>query len=209
MPPLQPVEGVAKVTFHHTLIGVNIVNRIHVWAGTSAAWTQPELDALSAAAFAAWGGNVMVPLNSHLILNECVAQDLSSTGFLSSTHTGSVAGGESSAPDGNNVACCVSLHEPNRYRGGHPRIYLSGISPDNRSDGKTWTSGFQTSVQTKMQAFLTAMTGISLPGGRSTTPGVVHRTLHGAVLTPPRFYSTLTCSVDSRVDSQRRRLGKA
>lgn len=33
-----------------------------------------------------------------------------------------------------------------RFRGGHCRTYLPGITPDNTSDGRTWTTGAQTDL---------------------------------------------------------------
>lgn len=111
-----------------------------------------------------------------------------------------------------NVALVVSWAINKRYRGGHPRTYLTGQDGALTSNSRTWTAAFQTTAQTQGNAFLTAVNAMTAGSFGPYTLGSVNYWVYGAH--PPQlrgsgvFYPFQSATVHPRVDTQRRRLGK-
>lgn len=118
---------------------------------------------------------------------------------------GSVSGGALPA----NCACCISWKIGRHYRGGHPRMYLPGLPLSSISGAYTFDSTFLgdiASAATAYHDFLEALT----PGDGVTSVehGAVSFVDDGAWRTPPLFQRINDVRVDSRIDTQRRRLGR-
>lgn len=108
------------------------------------------------------------------------------------------------------IALALSWKISAHYRGGHPRTYLCGIRVLDLASVSTFASSYLTAASAGADAFHTGLEDIT-PGTGSITAvehGVVSFVDSGEWRTPPIFRRIVSSSVDSRIDTQRRRLGR-
>lgn len=107
------------------------------------------------------------------------------------------------------VAACISWPLAFHYRGGHPRTYLAGLPASAYGSNTTWDVDWRNDAETAARSFHMAVETLGPIGGMETIEhGVVSFVLDGAWRTPPVFRRIQTdAHVDSRIDTQRRRLG--
>jgi hypothetical protein len=170
--------------------------------------TQTEMDALATAVRNAWK-STFLPLQANgYQLGQVLCEQLATIGGLTSVATGADSGGDISSGNlPNQVACCVSWLENAHYRGGHPRTYVGGFKQGVMADTVNFSATFRTQMQTAAVNYLAAVNAAA--GGNVWHLGCVH--YHGKVLTAPgvpRFLPFTGSTVNSRIDTQRRRLGK-
>lgn len=109
-----------------------------------------------------------------------------------------------------NVAICVSWPLAVHYRGGHPRTYLPGVTQASLDGTTRVLAAYASDVATRANQFHTAMEVIP---PTATVSSVEHGTMSFQSKkqwrTPPVFRRiALGAHVDTRLDSQRRRLGR-
>lgn len=154
MPALPPVPGVIRVVQKHTLQeDVDVVNHQY-FSYSSAAPIQADLDSLATAAWTSWNTNLMALLAAELIHTDTIATDLGSALGLQSIHTGTLAGSDATATLGAGTALVVKFHVRRRYRGGHPRNYLAGVTQQHLADVQTWTAGTLTAFTDGFDAYI-------------------------------------------------------
>lgn len=119
-----------------------------------------------------------------------------------------VAGGNNITPAPANVAMCISWHISPHYRGGHPRTYLTGFGGNQIANPTTWEASTLLAIDSAAAAFHGDLESITATGIASTEHGIVSFVRGGEWRTPPVFYRISEGHVDSRIDSQRRRLGR-
>jgi len=132
------------------------------------------------------------------------------TGFqLHSRLSPSVSGtfvGATSAPA--NVAAVVSWDIARSYRGGHPRTYLGGVAAAALQDENSFTGTYLTTLSDDAAEFLAAVNALASVGGPWHL-GTLSRIRNHVAIDPPIFEEYLGAFVDSRCDTQRRRLGRS
>lgn len=108
-----------------------------------------------------------------------------------------------------NVAACVTWHVAAHYRGGHPRSYICGIPQAAQLHVRSFLDEFVGELADAMQAFHVAAEGLGpYTGIASVEHGTVSFVNDGSWRSPPIFRRFVrTPRVDTRIDSQRRRLG--
>lgn len=121
-----------------------------------------------------------------------------------------VLGGVSGLGYPANVACGITWPIAAHYKGGHPRNYLCGIPVAAGGTTKFFDNDFVSSVAEAAQAFHTAWESLTGYSGIATLEhGVVSFVDGGAWRAPPIFRRIMDgASVDKRIDTQRRRLGR-
>lgn len=109
-----------------------------------------------------------------------------------------------------NVAACVTWNIAPVYRGGHPRTYIAGALSSYQAAVNTWTTAAQTQLKNRADDFHTALEQMGPIGGGIATVehGIISFQRAKQWRTPPVFYRINGASVDVRIDSQRRRLGR-
>lgn len=209
MPPLPPLPGAVRIRIQQSMAGVNLQQVQHaIRSGAQVPWTQADVDVLAGNVRAVWVNN-FIPLQvTALTLGSVVVEDLSSATGPVGTATGSTAGTDAGAPLSANAAACISWKINRRYRGGHPRMYVGGIAQTRLSNANTWLPAFVTAVDAAAEAFRTAVNATVLSGGGNAQLAVVHYRANGLPLVPPQASLISSAVVDTRVDSQRRRLGR-
>lgn len=201
-----------------TLIGLNQGtpwnNKIHV-SYTGGAPTSSDLFALNTGLQAAWVANFAPLCQAAVTLNSIISLDLTNrtSATATSTFTTPSAGTRAGTAMPSQVACVISWHVNFRYRGGHCRTYLpAGVLADVTS-GHLWTSAFILAANNAATGFLGDVADITStshdfalimlsyyfkpPGGTA-----------GTLRTVPEAFPVESGHVRSRVDTQRRRLGK-
>src|SRR4029453_7651114 len=132
MPPLKPVQGVARIAARGTANGQAVVNIFHVSkeavpGGTMLPWSQAEVTAFATAFDGFYKGRFASSLNSVYSGDDIHVVDLTSpTGyeaFVANTCNGSSVG--TNFPQ--SAAACITWKIARHYRGGHPRTYIGPL----------------------------------------------------------------------------------
>lgn len=194
------------------------LNQTHPWANvfflkyTGVAPTDVQLNTLCSSIGSLWATTFGTRLLASTSLTNVIAQDLtnaqSANGVDGTTRTATGAAGTALPVS---VAMCITWHVNSRWRGGHPRTYLSGLSGNDIQAGNQWTSASTTSMRTQATAFRTGLNGLTAAGNSWSFVCLRrHETksdgTHSPIV-PPRPLPIVSELVDQRIDSQRRRLG--
>lgn len=210
MPALQPAPGIIRVVVEQSLGSAPVANVLHFRRSNGSAdpWDQDDLDSACDVIRRAWVDNILPYQHSSLVLGTVVAQDLSSDMGLAGVAEGSDQGSITGVTLPASVAVCVSVREQLRYRGGHGRIYLAAGDAGSLQDSTSWGVDFRNFVRAAMEAWDAQIKATVAADGTHPVYGILHRVRNGQTLPTPAFNPALGFYVDSRVDSQRRRLGK-
>jgi hypothetical protein len=168
----------------------------------------------------AWGAQIAPLCQAGVTLTALTYTDLSSTVGVQYTATlpTPIPGTRTGTAMPTSVAMALSWRVPNRYRGGHGRIYVpAGVTADVAS-GRTWSGAFNTLASNNAATFRTTLEGMSV--GTVQMNLIVLSYFFGSHKTPedphpapvprgtPLAMRVLSARVRTRVDTQRRRLGK-
>lgn len=163
MPPMPSVPNVIKLELRYAdLHDSNIVNRLF-WRydssggaptnGDLATWLGGVSAAYTAAPCTTWK-------SSSERLTELVATDLSSpTGAVASLAC-DIVGLATGSPMGAAICFLASFLIARRYRGGHPRMYISGPTSISAGDAETLTPAATSGVQTDWTDFFSAVSAV-------------------------------------------------
>jgi len=169
-------------------------------------FTQAEVNAVAGNFRSAWVSNFLPQQNAVVTLTNVDAIDLTdiigAVGTATGSNNGAIAGTAMPA----NIAACVSWKEARHYRGGHARTYVVGPgSTATPLNTRTWGAAFVTAMASAASAYRLAVAASA--AGRAGSMVVVHRTIGGETVPSPLPGVIIGQSFDSRIDSQRRRLG--
>lgn len=106
------------------------------------------------------------------------------------------------------VSACISWNVSLYYRGGHPRTYLTGHTYDQIGTEREWSSDFRDQAQTAAFNLLTAVNGLSPFDVTVVELGMLSYVFDGDWRDTPLFVPFNDATVDLRIDTQRRRLGR-
>lgn len=214
MPALPPAPGVVKIIVKQTLGGVNVFNVLHASAGDSSGYTQDTLQRLATAVRSAWVTNVIPLQGSKMTLGDVTVQDLWADTAGEASQTGTTVGAQASTLPAN-VAVCWSWKIARRYRGGHPRTYIAAIPYAHELEPNSLTSTARTSHQNAAGAVRAAVNAVLADDGVALFQLGQLSYYKGknadgtpALRPSPLFDGFTGVSVDDRLDSQRRRLGR-
>jgi hypothetical protein len=190
-----------------TFGGANWANVHHITFGTDFL-TAAAASALATGFRNAWNAQIYARLHSSVTLQSVTVQDLGSDLGAIGVNSTPASGIQSGTANAANVALCVSWQHGRHYRGGHPRTYYPGTITTDMTNPTTWAATTLSSWQTTINAYLAAINALSGSGYGPVALSVVHYKMHGSVLADPLVDPITGASIDSRIDSQRRRLGK-
>jgi hypothetical protein len=209
MPALKPVPGVAKVVLTLTAGGSNLQHVMHFAMGVSPRpFTLQEIQSVANNFSSKYRQFFLPVLGTAVTFVRTDAFDLiDETGAEASDLTTAAGGTTGTDTLPLNVAMCITWNIQNRYRGGHPRTYLGGLNQSRLGTLKQWNQTFATAVGTAANDFLEEINFLSI-GGQPGRLGHVARYRAKSELPEPFFIAWNSATVDLRVDSQRRRVGK-
>lgn len=207
MPALPFVPGVAKIIVKQTIGSVNVFNILHADGGAGTGWTSTELNSLASAVRSAWVTNVLPLQHTQLNLNDVQTIDLASDTGPSGVATGANAGTATLNYLSANAAVTWSWTISRRYRGGHPRTYIAGIPFSAITNPNSITATAQSAHAAAAAAIRTAVNGVTTSAGTAKL-ACVHYYRNKVLLSTPLVSQITGVTVDTRIDSQRRRLGR-
>jgi len=211
MPPKPAVADVFRCAVRTTRSGRDQVNVFYLHGILRSGffgYDQVDADAVALGVFNAYHDNLLPQLTTDTTLDDCTAVDLTNNTGVVGVHSGSGSGGLAGVALPSNVALCVSWRESLHYRGGHPRSYMGGVSGTFLADPRHVTTSFAGIMSTAALAFRTAVNALTSTAASSYKLSGVHYRLADAVQTPPLVKDITGVLVNTRLDSQRRRLGK-
>lgn len=210
-PRPRPPNRSCKLTFSGSFEEAQWQNVMWLYLTGSGEITQGDLEGVAGGASNAFGVHFMPVLStlSLLTTTEVVLYD-SVDGDLVAITDSAVAGSDDSASMPANVAACISWQIRSHYRGGHARTYLCGIGAAAAGTTTSWTGSYVGSLSSVSNAFHADLEGLGPIGGGIDTVehGIVSFQTNNAWRTPPIFRRIISGRADSRVDTQRRRLGR-
>jgi hypothetical protein len=156
MPPLPPVAKVIKFTFLSQQ-GSNSRIFNHLFFAYSGTLSLADLITLVTTARTAWQTNITTIQITSVALLQVTGTDLSTPSSPTNTQTSTTVGtnGGAHLPDGTSMVIQLKINR--RYRGGHPRLYLFGLSQAGLSTDNTWTPSYLASFVNGIQAVITAI----------------------------------------------------
>lgn len=132
----------------------------------------------------AWNTNLAPLLHTSHVLTSVTGTDLSSNvapqGVNSTTSTGTLAG--TALPDG--TALIIKFKINKRYRGGHPRFYMSGQQVGSLATPNTWSGTVITNFAAGFTNFIAACTNAP-PAGVGTLTHVAVQYFSGFTVSAP------------------------
>lgn len=216
MPPLPPAPQILRLQLLGTQTPAKWMNGFYIrMAGIAP--PSGDLNTVAAAIGGFWTTRIAPQVHTGISLTTVNLIDLSSatanTGTDSTVRNGTRAV-TTQLPA--NAAMVVSFHIARRYRGGHPRIYLTGLASTDLASVTTWSNTIITNVQTAFTNFMTDINLYAAPasvgalqlGNLSYYLGYDRTTRRSALRPSPLFSPFDRVAVHTRLDTQRRRLGK-
>lgn len=204
---LPDVANVVRLIHAGTNQGTPWVNTMHV-QGLQGPFNEVTLQAVATAAHTAYFQAFIPQLNNQTVLLSTTAVDLTTrqSGFAvdDTSHTGTAT---ATTYPPLNVAYCISWTIADRYRGGHPRMYLCAASVADYTGGRLLTSGKQTALSSAATGYLTSL-GNMVAGSTTWYPVAIRYWSQGQLFPEPKQRYIVDAAVHNRIDSQRRRLGK-
>lgn len=204
---MPDVPNAVKCIIGGTQGGLPWVNMFHL-QHSAGSLTQAHLDTVAQTMLDTYVSQFLPILNGVTIVTSSQVIDLSSrTGLFSSasgSHPGTNVVG---SPTSNQTAMVISWKITDRYRGGHPRTYIPGMSTADITNGHTWTGAFVNLALASARGFRSAVNAITT-GGFQWSLVCVRYFSHHALLVDPLVRVINDAQVHSRVDTMRRRLGK-
>lgn len=155
MPALPAAPRVIRVDFFQT-IAANSRVRDRIFLQYSGALSNTDLATVLATISAAWATNISPLQENVATLNSIEGTDLSTASSAQAINSTSHAGTGAGAALPNGVAAIVKFKIARRYRGGHPRFYLGGLSATNVVNGEQIAATAITAIQAAFAAFIAA-----------------------------------------------------
>lgn len=218
VPALPNVPGVMRVTVRQTLDDdIDVINR--QFFGYSGTVSLADANTLAADVLSGWAAHVLPHLSSRLKAVEAEVVDLASSSGAVGVSVSTSSGGDTSGMTAAGAAFVVRLKVARRYRGGHPRQYLCGVSVDALNNGQDLTSAFATALATGYAGYSNGLVAAS-PTGVGTMravnvsyyQGFVNHTFPSGRVRPipvlrgsPIVDNIIGFEVNPKVASQRRR----
>lgn len=206
MPALPPVPGVLRIRLAGLYQG-GAWNAIQHWHYTGPQPSSPTVSSVCDGFSSAWDTWIGPTCSTTVSLLTVEGWDLT-------TPTGangiSAAGGTGDLVLGSDlprqIAAVASWKVNMRWRGGHPRTYWPSGRTSNVQNGNSWTATSITNFSVANQSYLNAVNAITA-GGLTGKLCCVRYVSGGQILPNPLVLDIVGVDIDSRIDTQRRRLG--
>jgi hypothetical protein len=206
MPPLPSVPRTCRIRVYQHIADHEVQNVLHATVSTGA-FNGTDMADVAGAVQGTFSADAVTNAywSSDWHLDRTTCEDISSmTGAFGESSAGAGAGGASQQSTSARAAV-ISWPINARYRGGHPRTYIAGISDDNNLDGRLFTTAAVAQVLTLAQDLQAAVNGVSMSGGGTLNLSVVHYTGPVALEPYPRTDYLGAPFVAQNQRSQRRR----
>lgn len=223
-PALPNVPGCIKSTISYQPGPGPVAQSILHWDYSGSPPNQAAIDAFGTAMFAAAQGHLVGLFQSATALETITLLDLSSGTGVGGVYGSATAGTRVGTQLPAQVATLVNFRVAQHYRGGKPRMYAPWGNVADLQNDDTWNTSYVNAVTSAWSAFLVAVSGFTSGGMtvnkqcavsyyKGYNPPVTHpggRVTQSPALNPagPSKYDITSFSVNPRISTQRRRLGR-
>lgn len=198
--PYIPCPGVVKVSWNMLAAGQPVVNTAHLYADVL--WTTSALNNLAEEMKDFWHAQILPHLSQYTTLIDVKVTDLTTANSGVGEFPGDAdPGGMTGAQAANNIAMCASLHTNARGRSFRGRMYFGGLPQSAVDNPISFTS---TATDALRDGLDVLRTDTWTNGARW---GVLTKYANKAARTEGFTTNIESVSVDTKIDSQRRRLG--
>lgn len=205
---LPYANNIIRCVYSGTYSGSKWANVFHV-RGAAGPISAADAASLATNLRTAWDTNLKALLPSNGALTGVSVVDLSSAYGNAGADTTTVAGTKTTAGAMSaSIATCVSFKIARRYRGGHPRMYLTGNLTTETNNAITWTNAWITAVSSAMASWRTAINALTLTSTGALYLCALSYYADRALRTTPLSNDITDIAVHTRIDTQRRRLGR-
>lgn len=214
MPPLPPVPNVLKITNAGVCAGQNIIN---IWHANYSGGTPTDaiLNTFAALVANKWQEHFQDLMDSNYTYGTVVVQDLTSDTAPVGNETVEWGGGSSGTQLSNQVCALINHTIARRYRGGKPRTYIGAVPQSFALDPRTLTGSAISDYLSAWNEFATDVAAFT--SGDFTIGNLGCVSYYDKALNPtppyrrtdPIFFPFGSSSVNERLCTQRRRLGKS
>lgn len=170
-----------------------------------------ELNVVAEQLYGFWNANFNEHLSTECVMEGCQVLYYGAGGArLGGQHIENVAGRNIGTALPAHAALVISWHIQQRYRGGHPRTYLPGLTNLHPEDPTSWSLPTRDTFAGAANNFHNQVNGMVVPPFTDFHLGTVSFVLDREWRTTPTFrdFTPTAATVDTRIDSQRRRLGR-
>lgn len=208
MTSLPDATGILRLAYSGTYGGAKWANIFHARM-TGGSLSGTDATALCTSLSTAWDTNLKAIHGTGVALTNVGLIDLTTTSSAQAQVSVNVAGTDGTvAAMPANIALVGSLKISRRYRGGHPRMYLTGQATGHTSTNVNWAGTWITTAGTALTNWRTAVNAITTTSSGLLTLGSLSYYSGNALRASPFFDVCTGMVVHSRIDTQRRRLGK-
>jgi hypothetical protein len=116
-------------------------------------------------------------------------------------------GGRSNSPAPASASVLLDWQIDSRYRGGHPRSYMSGFADSDLFNSQLWSNSLVVDMVNAAKDFLADVDVFGTGSIGAATLGTVRFFSDHAALAPPEFWPYESVIAPTRICTQRRRLG--
>lgn len=214
MAPRPPAPGIIKIELMHAMAGQPAVNVLHaLWAGP-----EPTEGSLSDAAFAvreSWETRLVPALASAYQFRGARLTDLTSDSGAQSEHDALLEGEDVRPLTDAARAMCITMRTSLRTRSGRGRLFMPGLVDAKCANARHWLDDAVQDTVVRMEQFRAEIDqpvlgpiGLTL-GVLSYFSGVDPVTGAPILRGQPLFTPMTRWTADTRLDHQRRRVGKS
>jgi hypothetical protein len=204
-----PVAGVIKIDLSKTDGVSNWSESFYASNETGDAWTLADINEVESAVDTAYISHFKLLFPPSVELTNITVTDLTSmTGIQDVFEAAQVGTAAATGPCSISNAVRTTFLEPIRYRGGKPGVFCGGFQSSDLLTPIHWQATTVEAVDFAWEQMIEAVNGAPLAGGRHPTVVAVHRELHDLTLEPPTTYPVTSTETQTRICSQRRRLGR-
>lgn len=208
MPSLPNASRVIRCVYSGTYGGAKWANVFNVQSANTGL-TNADAVILATGLVAAWDARLKPIHSTGVFLTNCTVVDLTSTSGAQAALGANVQGTSGAAsPMTANVALVGSMKINRRYRGGHPRMYLTGQATANTQTNTSWTSTWVNTTSTAFTNWRSDVNALTTASSGSITLVCLSYYSDKVLRAIPQVDAVTSIVVHSRVDTQRRRLGK-
>jgi hypothetical protein len=211
MPALPPVPQVVKAEVLHVTGVIPVVNVLHFLA-TSGTIAPGDVQTFASRLVTAWATNLMPRQTSQVTLQAIRVTDLTSLTGEQVLQGGITAGSRTGSYMAASTAACITHRTATRSRSARGRTFIGGVSVSDTTTSQQLSTGALTAYLNAWAAFKTAAN--TAGSGASALQLVVVSYYSGTdvngrplLRTTPVVYPVTLETMDTRLDTQRRRLG--
>lgn len=214
MPSLPAAPGVIKIEVLQTMAGQPCVNVMHAMSRSELQPSADQLQDACGAATLAWQDGFLPNQSADITLVALRMTDLTNLVGAQVISPSGEAGAQTGPVSDAARALCITIRSAMRTRSGRGRLYLGGVADEHVADPRHWDAEFAAGMADALRTWANSLTVADPVAGWAMDLGVlsyfsgVDEAGRPIPRAEPLFNAATGFDADSRIDTQRRRLGR-